>query len=623
MIYFISQKKKIFSSNNYTECIISDLLYYFINHTEIQCDTETTGFSPHIDKLLTIQFGDHTNQFVVDLSTIDIELIKPIFNYDSLFLFQNAKFDLRFLYKHGITINKLYDTFLAELILQTGIDRDKQLCALNDIVWKYCNYKLDKSIRGNINIEGLSDRVIKYASEDVKYLSLVKKQQLVKLQKLDLLNVLDLENEVTKVFALMEYNGITLDVNKWTSVAKQTQENTKRLEQQLDDIVFKDTHLSKFVPKAFQQNLFGFEERKLNINWGSSQQKQDVLKSLGIIEDSTGERILQRNKHKHVLIRTLIDYNKSRKLNDAFGMSALNFINKKTGRIHSDTWQILSTGRISISNPNYQQIPSKGELGKVIRSAFIPQQGYKIVGGDFSGCELRLLAEFSQDPVWLDVFNQNKDLHSELCALTFNIPIEDVTKPFPMKPDLTYRTVQKTVNFGLAYGMSEHKLSDTIGVTLDEAKEIISNFFKAVPKVKELLDILYEKGTSRGYIRDNGIYKRLRQFPKWHTLQDKAWNEKNKILGEIGRASMNMPFQASNADLTKQALIYVQQEIDTNKWPVNILLQVHDEIVTECEEPRSREWCTKLNDLMVKAGQVIIKSIPVIVDTKVSDYWSK
>ena len=218
MIYFISQKKRLFSSNEYAECTISDLLEYFkyCNHTEIQCDTETTGFDPHTCNLLTIQFGDYDNQFVVDLTTMNIDLVKPLFEYPATFLFQNAKFDLRFLYKQGIKIDKLYDTFLAELILQTGIDRDKQLLALDDLVWKYCNYKLDKSIRGNINIEGLSDRVIKYASEDTKFLSLIKEKQLQQLQELDLLKVLDLENEVTKVFALMEYNGITLDVPKWT-----------------------------------------------------------------------------------------------------------------------------------------------------------------------------------------------------------------------------------------------------------------------------------------------------------------------------------------------------------------------------------------------------------------------
>ena len=113
-----------------------------------------------------------------------------------------------------------------------------------------------------------------------------------------------------------------------------------------------------------------------------------------------------------------------------------------------DIWPILSTGRIAVSNPNLNQIPSKGEIAKVIRSCFIPKDGYKIVGGDYSGMELRIIAEFSQDPIWVNAFLEDKDLHSELAALTFGIDVKDVKTPFPPKPDLTYRDVQKTVNFG-------------------------------------------------------------------------------------------------------------------------------------------------------------------------------
>jgi DNA polymerase I - 3''-5'' exonuclease and polymerase domains len=578
MIYYIGEQR-LFNSNNFCVAKISDLLEYFKDKTEIAIDTETTGFDPHTDRLLCIQFGTNEHQYVVNCSLVSMKLLKPIFEYNSIFLFQNAKFDLRFLMKYAIYPKKIYDTFLAELILTTGYDRKSLHVALDDLAWKYCNIKLDKTIRGNINKEGLSDRVIKYAADDTKWLSKIKEKQLEQIDKWNLNSILDLENEVIKVFAKMEYDGVLLDKDKWLEVANMSNHEMLELEKELDNIVLNDTNLKKFVPKATQGNLFGYKERVLDINWGSSQQKLDMLKSLGIQEDSTGDRILQRNKHIHNLVKVLIDYNKHRKLNDAFGKEFLKHVNPNTNRVHMDIWPILSTGRIAVSNPNLNQIPNpeKSKLGKLIRSCFIPKEGYKIVGGDYSGMELRIIAEFSQDPVWIDAFNHNKDLHSELAALTFNIDIKDVKKPFEANPSAgAYRSVQKIVNFGLAYGMSAFKLADTIQVSVDKAQEIIDRFFKAVPKVKQFLHGLGELGKQRGYIRTGPVFSRVRWFPEWHACQDSNNKNKFKLLGEIERASMNMPIQGCNGNIIKLALINTQKEINLNNWPVTILLSVYD-----------------------------------------------
>jgi DNA polymerase I len=622
MIYYIGEQR-LFSSTDFQLSTISDCLSYFKDKKEIAVDTETTGFDPHTDNVLCIQFGDNENQFVINTTIHNLNQVQPIFEQDTLFLFQNAKFDLRFLRKHNLFPKRIYDTFLAELILNTGVDRSQLRTALDDLAWKYCNIKLDKTIRGNINREGMSDRVIKYSADDTKWLSQIKEKQLEQIKFWQLESIMDLENEVTKVFAKMEYDGISLNCEKWSEVAALTKAEKIKLEADLDSIILSDSKLRKFVPNATQGNLFGFEERQLDINWGSSQQKLDILQSLGVVEDSTGDRILQRNKHKHILIPTLIAYNKQRKLNDAFGEKFLDYVNKSTGRVHMDIWPIVSTGRISVSNPNLNQIPSRGDLAKVIRSCFIPKAGHKIVGGDYSGMELRIIAEFSQDPVWVNAFIEDKDLHSELAAKTFGIDVSRVKESFPQKPDLKYRDVQKVVNFGLAYGMSEFKLADTIGVSVDEAKTIISNFFAAVPKVKQFLHNLGSLGKERGYIRSGPHFSRIRWFPEWHACQDKENPNRFKLLGEIERASMNSPIQGTNANIIKYALIQVQKEIDFNKWPVNILLSVYDELQTECEEYAAEEWVIKLEQIMIESAQVIIKSIPVKVDCGVHDYWTK
>jgi len=193
--------------------------------------------------------------------------------------------------------------------------------------------------------------------------------------------------------------------------------------------------------------MFDYVQAKTEINWASNQQKLAVCQKIEPLMISVGDRELQRIKSKHPIVKTLISYNKYKKLQSSFGKKFLDFVDVDS-RIRASIWQILSTGRISVSEPNLNQIPSKGDLAKVIRSCFIPEAGYKIVGGDFSGMELRIIAEFSKDPVWLNAFKDGQDLHSVLCAMTFGIPIEDVKKETPFKKGVTYRDVQKTINFG-------------------------------------------------------------------------------------------------------------------------------------------------------------------------------
>jgi len=616
MIYLVTNNTQLFNNENY--CIVNkDFVYEELLKSDyIEVDTETTGFNPHKDILLTQQFGIKNKQFVIDNKTIDRKYFKEILqDKNKLFLFQNAKFDLKFFYKLGINIHNIYDTFLAECILTTGLE--ERSLGLDSLALKYCNVKLDKNIRSKIHIEGLTTRVVKYCADDVSYLYKIMAKQLIKLQELELLNVLDLENEVVKVFARMEYNGICLNASKWSDIAVKTTELSLNSRDLLDNIVINEPKLDSYKPKYIQGNLFGFEERELNINWSSSKQKLEIIKTLGFETDTTGERFLQKNKNKHPLIKQLIDYNKFEKLSTSFGKDFLNFIDKNTNKIHYNVWQILSTGRISVSDPNLNQIPSKGELGKEIRSCFIPQEGYKIVGGDFSGMELRIIAEFSQDPLWVNSFINGEDLHSVLCAATFDIPITNVKNPFPGKPDITYRDIQKTINFGLAYGMSKFKLADTMQISVEEADVIIKKFFKVVPDVEKFLDLLGNTAKSKGYIRTAAPYRRIRWFEGFN-LPDNF-----KRLGEIERAGKNTPIQGTNGDIIKAALISVQNYIDYHNLPINILLSVYDEIQTECPEELAEEWKNTLNTLMIESAKIVIKTVPIVVDCKISSYWEK
>lgn len=625
MIYLLSLQKRL-NTEYIHEGTLQQLLDYFKDAQEIAIDTETTGFCPYKDRLLSLQLGDFDNQFVIDCNTIDIRCVKELLeNKDKLLLFQNAKFDLRFLYAKDIKPLNIYDTFLAECILTTGIeDRDLSLKGLG---LKYCDVELDKSIRGVIHKEGLSDRVIIYSANDTKYLTKIKEKQLLEITKWGLNNILDLENNVVKVFALMEYNGIHFNASKWIKVAEQVNINTTTLEQKLDETIFKlgntgiHNIFTKYCNIYTQGNLF-FQEatRKCNINWASPAQKLKLLKELGINTTTVDDKALQKNKSKHILIPLLIEYSKQNKLATSFGKDFIKFVNPITNKIHPNYWQILSTGRISVSEPNINQIPAHGELATKIRAAFEAPKGYKIVGGDYSGFELRIIAEFSQDPLWIKTFKEGGDLHSILCSKTFGIPIEDVKKPFPPKPEFKYRDVQKTIDFGLAYGMSEFKLADTMQIEVSKAKELIKKFFLVVPKVEEFLNMLGNLGRSRGYIKTPKPFQRIRWFPKWQSAIE---TDDFKELGAIERASKNMPIQSTNANLVKLAMIKVQNEIDTNNYPVQIIMQVYDELQTLCKEDFAEEWKVILEKLMIEAAQEVIKSIPVEAECKISSCWSK
>lgn len=617
MIYFISTQQKLFDSDIIKTCTVEDSLRYLSKLDSIAVDTETEGFDPHTNKILSLQLGDSTYQFVIDCSQIDIIAYKELLESKKLIL-HNAQFDLRFLRKYGILPTLLHDTFLAECILTTGYEDGNRKLGLGDVCYKYCGIKLNKDIRGQIHRRGLDSIVIKYGADDVAYLHEIVTKQLLEITKYNLNDILELENKVVIVFAKMSYDGIKLDSNKWLDVAKITEEAASNLQKDLDNIILSDTLFKKYIPYGIQQNLFGFEERIVDINWSSPKQKLEILHTIGIKEDSVGDRILQKNKKKHPIISKLIEYSKMSKLSTAFGKDFLKFINKKTGRVHSSFWQILSTGRISVSEPNLNQIPSKGPLAKSIRAAFIPENGYKIVGGDYSSFELAIIAEYSKDPLWVETLNNNGNLHSELCAKTFNISIEDVKKPFPPKPDLTYRDVQKTVDFGLAYGMSHFKLSDTIQVSENDAKKIINDFFKVVPDVKTFLTKLGEFGKANGYIYTPAPYSRIRWFPKWRGVETDF-----ATLGEIERASMNTPIQGANAAVIKYALISIQERIDRDNLPIKILLSIYDEIQTECREDLAEWWKDELRDLMIEAAKKWLKLVPIEVDVKINDYWTK
>lgn len=467
MILFYSRQQKLYKYNEIQDLNNLDEMFNYFKDVDIrllQVDTETSGFNCHNDELLLLQLGDQNVQFVLDYNSLTKNDIKRISeellnNPKIVKILHNAKFDIKFLWAFGFEICSVYDTMLAETILNGGLEQEKGFFSLKEILFKYTNKVLNKSVRDTISkTTYLNEDVIKYAAEDVKHLELIRGYQLLKLKKYRLVNedcdcqniytVIGLENNAVFPIASMEFNGVKLDTDKWSTLSIVIKEELASVEKDiLNEIVslgykeFYYSHIDLFNPEP---------ELRLNILLSSPQQKLKLLQKLDKNITSTDKNILGKFKNKYKLVKLIIEYSKLIKLQTSFIDVMFDFINPNTKRIHCNFNQIISTGRMSCDKPNLQQIPSKGKLGALMRECFIPEKGNTFTGGDLSGCELRIIAEFSGDPIWVNSFLEGKDLHSELCAATFGIPIENVKTPSTFKPDLTYRDIQKTLNFGLA-----------------------------------------------------------------------------------------------------------------------------------------------------------------------------
>lgn len=447
-----------------------------------------------------------------------------------------------------------------------------------------------------------------------------------KVNEFKLNNVVDLENKATLTFADIEYNGMYLDKEEWLRNAESNKEEMVQYAKELDELILKDDRLSKFIAPYIQGNLFTPVEeiRKVSVLWSSPSQVLNVFKTLIPDLESTNEKDIAKYQNEFPIIKKFIDYKKQQKKVTTYGEEFLKYINKSTNRVHTSFWQILETGRVSSgmkskktneSYPNMQNIPASDKF----LNCFKAEKGSSYVICDYKAQELTLTAEASKEPVWVKTISEGGDLHSEVAAMVFDVLIEQAKD----KPDWlrgkSYRDVAKTVNFGLVYGMSEFKLSNTLSIPVNEAKDYIDKYFKALPTLSKFLKLMSAYGVKYNHIRTMHPFGRIR----WFNKLDPDHYDYNKDLGEIERKSKNTVIQGSGADITKAALVYIRDEINRRKLPVKVVLTVHDSIVCECEDHFIEQWTKLQEELMIKAGKVVIKDLPVSVDTVVSKVWCK
>ena len=604
--------------NDIPTATIQECKAYCESKTVLGVDTETEGFDFTCKKLIMFQIGDRDRQYVIDTRVVDISPLKEILESREIVkVLHNAKFDYKFIKKWaGISLEEMYDTFLAERVINCG--KQDYGYSLSRCVERYIGHTLDKETRNKfIGLKGQPFTVdqITYGANDVVYLLDIREKQLVKIHSLELQQVARLENAVVKVFAEIEYEGLDIDKDKWTVMAEANVKLAHEQAIKLDDMVLEHDLLQHYrVP--VQVDMFApiEEVRHTHINWGSPSQTLELFRNLiPDLEDVNGKK-LNKYRYKHKLIDEYIRYKERTKLANAYGTKFFNYVNSD-GKVHTNFSQILDTGRVSSSKPNMQQIPSDNTF----RNCFVTEPGWVFVSSDYSSQELNVIAYGSQDPVWLDALEKGLDLHGVCADLVF----EDKWRNADADEKKKLRTQIKAINFGLAYGMGPFKLADTLQISKQEAEVLIEKYFTEFPNIRDFLQKLGTFGTRNGYIRTFKPFKRRRWFDSWYP---KMWNDRSKMmeLGSIERASKNTPIQGSSADMTKLALIYIYKEIQES-WSnnVKIVMTVHDQIDTICKQEVAEAWAVKMTELMEKAAKVIIPNGLLKADTNISQTWEK
>ncbi len=527
-----------------------------------------------------------------------LEKLRAVFEDPSVFkIAQNIKYDAMIMEEHGVRVKGLFfDTMIASYLLNpTGQHK------LDKLAEEYLDYQM-------IHIEELigkgkkqkkmtdlpAEFVFEYSCEDADItfqLYLILKDLLAKhdMEKL----FYDLEMPVVHVLMRMERHGIKVDKDLLRELSDRLGKKIAELESKVYQAAGEQFNLNS--PQQLGVILFD----KLEIHKELNGRKPSRTKTG---QYSTSEKTLERYA-AHPVVAAIMEHRKLVKLKNTYLDALPQLIHPKTGRIHTSYNQtVTATGRLSSSNPNLQNIPIRTELGKEIRRAFIPSHpDYLILSADYSQIELRIMAHLSGDETMIENFKKNMDIHAATAALIFNIPVEEVT------PD--HRRKAKEINFGIIYGMSEYGLAARLGISNDEAKEFIADYFATYPKIGFYMQRVIEEARQRGYVET--MMHRRRYLPEIR-------NSNRQIREFAERTAINTPIQGSAADLIKKAMIEIQRYIEKNDFPAQMLLQVHDELVFEVKDSKAEDFAKKVKDIMENAIKL---EVPLVVDCGIGKNW--
>lgn len=593
---------------------MAEVLTYFDRYNTVAFDLETTGLNPHDSRILLAQFGFPDQQFVIDVSKVDISPLMPFMSSKKWKkIVFNGKFDEQFILKnYGVPILNVFDCMIAERVIAP---ESRWGNSLEDLVSVYLGISLDKEVRKTFygkRSTKFSEQQIEYSAEDVNHLFRLHELQITKLENLKMMHVAELEFDLITVISNMELEGVPINAGLWEEIMREYKEEHEVSRKQMLSLFM---GIDKFDQQlGFFGNAPEVPSGKKELNIGSPAQLKKAFSDLGIKVDDTKEQTIA--KLNHPAARALSEYRKLDKLVTSYGSSFLEKIHPFTHRIHPNWHQIgTETGRFSCSNPNLQQIPPK------LRGCVGGVEDYEIIGADFSQMELRILAEESKDPILVEAFMTGKDVHAVTASTMFNIPLESVTKE--------QRFTAKTLNFGITYGMKVTKFVDIMNgeavknntkpITIKDGNRLLERYKETYKVASAYLESVGLRALREGVTQTR--FGRKRFFnPVSTTLDAHAFQGQ---VGAIKRQGANMPIQGTNADITKMAMIMLHEDLRDYGYKGSIILQVHDEIVLLAHKSQVASIIPMITSAMTEAGNRLLPNIPVVVETYASEYWSK
>lgn len=525
----------------------------------------------------------------------NISEIKDIFSSPEI---KKAGHDLksaiRFLDENGIAINGIvFDSMVASYVL----DPSRRQHDLNTIIFNEFGEEFGESenkkagqlslMPEKINIEELGKKSAKRAD----YVFRLQKILSTNLKEKELSEVFeDIEMPLVEVLADMEKNGIKIDLNPINDLSVKSAKTIKDLEKKIYKLAGKEFNINS--TKQLKEILF--EDLKIST-------KNIKKTKTGF---STAEDELDKMEDLHPIIPELKSYRETNKLLTTYLAPLPSLINKNDGRIHSSFNQtITSTGRLSSTDPNLQNIPARTEEGNIIRSAFIADKGFKLIGLDYSQIELRLAAHLSGDKKMIEAFNKGLDIHSATAAEINGVTLDEVTKDM--------RRAAKATNFGIIYGQGPHGLAMAAGISYAEATNFIKKYFLSYPDVKKMMDDLIEETRENGFSKT--MFGRKRPLPEINSSIP-------PIRKAAERMAINAPLQGSAADIIKLAMINIYREIKNHPEEIRLLLQVHDELIFEVKEDKVEKYLPHLKKVMSEAAKL---KVPLSVEGDSGNNWSE
>ncbi|MCB9018736.1 MAG: DNA polymerase I [Chitinophagales bacterium] len=565
-------------------------------------DTETTGVDANEAELVGMSFSWEAGSgyyvpVPADRSSADALLNKfrPVLESEKIGkVAQNLKYDYLIMKWYGVELKgDLHDSMLAHYLLEPELRHNMDYLSENYLGYTPVSIEtlIGKKGKNQLSMRDAPlDKVAEYAAEDADitlqlhtiFQPMLDKEELRKLYE-------DVEMPLVPVLAAMEYEGVNLDVDFLNKYSEELAVDIEIAAKEIYELA--EVKFNIDSPKQLGEVLF----TKMKIPYEGKKTKTGQL--------STSEDILARLAPNHPIANHILEYRELNKLKSTYVDALPQLINPKTGRVHTNFGQaIAASGRLSSNNPNLQNIPIRTERGQRVRKAFIPRDEHHIIlSADYSQIELRIIAALSNDESMIEAFRQGMDIHSATAARVFGVALAEVNRDM--------RSKAKAVNFGIAYGQTAFGLSQNLGISRTEAKEIIDNYNEKFPGVARLMEENIEFARKHGYVKT--VLGRKRYLRDINSAN-------NTVRSAAERVAVNSPIQGSAADLIKVAMLHLHDAMNKRHMRSRMTLQVHDELVFDAHRDEVEELEVLVREKMVNALSL---NVPIEAEVGKGSNW--